>query len=96
MRTVCLLFLLALAGFCPSMLSASLPVRVVNVACVQEGVLVTESTDSVTHVGTGTYRIRPRYLHGDDLELTEFEGRRISISGDLLPGDFLCRRIFTQ
>ena len=87
MRTVCLLFFLLLAGLYPSIVSASMPVRVVIIGCVQDGLLVTESTDFGTHVGMGTYRIRPRLLQGEDLDLSEFEGRRISLSGNLLPGD---------
>lgn len=66
---------------------ASEPVRVVITGCVQKGIIVSESTDFGTHQSLGTYRIRPMTSQGQALDLGRHEGRRISISGQLLPGD---------
>lgn len=57
--------------------TASKPVPKTIVGCVFGGNLI--SSDG--------YEIRPRYGDGRTIDLKKFEGRGVSISGDLLPGD---------
>jgi hypothetical protein len=68
-------------------LQASAPVEVIITGCVQEGIIISESTDFGTHQSAGKYQIRPMNSQGQALDLGRHEGRRISISGYLLPGD---------
>ena len=57
--------------------NASKPVPKTIIGCIFNGELV--SSDG--------YEIRPRYADGRTVDLKKFEGRGVSISGDLLPGD---------
>jgi hypothetical protein len=50
-------------------------------------VLVSEKTDFGTHASGGKYRIKPLTTKGDPLGLAAQEGKRISVAGQLLPGD---------
>ena len=71
----------------PTRLRASMPVHAVITGCVQEGVFMSESTDFGTHVSPGGYRISLRTEAGASVDLTALEGRRIMVTGNLLPGD---------
>lgn len=77
-RTVALSAALILAGM--AVAEASEPVRRTIVGCVSGGRFV--STDG--------YVIRPTDAAGRrDLDLGRWDGRRLSMTGDLLPGDVL-------
>lgn len=80
-------FMGLLGVFCAVPLRASEPVSVVITGCVRDGVFVSEFTDFGTHVSPGKYRITPFISRDGLLDLTPFEGRRLSITGELLPGD---------
>ncbi|WP_315784254.1 hypothetical protein [Bradyrhizobium sp. SZCCHNPS1003] len=69
---------LAAAGFvgiAPA--AASKPVPKTIVGCVANG----------SFVSTDGYEIGPRTADGQAIDLRPFEGRQVTISGDLLPGD---------
>ena len=69
---------LAAAGFvgiAPA--AASKPVPKTIVGCVVNG----------TFVSSDGYEIHPRNAEGQAVDLRPFEGRQVTISGDLLPGD---------
>lgn len=66
---------------------ASLPVNVTITGCVKEGILISEKTDFGTHVSKGIYKIKPLHHEGKQIDLSPYEGKRINIVGDLLPGD---------
>jgi hypothetical protein len=68
-------------------LQASEPVEVVITGCVQNGIFMSESTDFGTHVSPGGHRIFLLFAPDSPVDLTELEGRRISVTGELLPGD---------
>ena len=68
-------------------LLASMPVHAVITGCVQDGVFMSESTDFGTHVSPGGYVITLRTEAGGPVDLTALEGRRIIMTGELLPGD---------
>lgn len=70
----------ALVLACSAGAEASEPVRRTIVGCVSDGRFV--SSDG--------YVIRPTDAEGrQDLGLARWEGRRLSLTGDLLPGDWL-------
>jgi hypothetical protein len=71
----------------PTLLLASEPVHAIITGCVQEGVFLSESTDFGTHVSSGGYRITLLFAPGSPEDLTALEGRRIMVTGELLPGD---------
>lgn len=71
----------------PGHLFASEPAYAVIAGCVQGGVFMSESTDFGTHVAPGGYRITLLTEPGSPVDLTALEGRRIMVSGHLLPGD---------
>jgi hypothetical protein len=66
---------------------ASRPVHVNITGCVQHGVLISEQTDFGNHVSTWAYRIRVTDRKGDAVDLSPYEEKRISVTGNLLPGD---------
>ncbi len=66
---------------------ASRPVHAVITGCVRDGVFVSERTEFGTHVSPGGYRIRLLAEQGSPVALQPFEGRRVSVTGELLPGD---------
>lgn len=66
-----------LAAIIPA--NASEPVRRTLVGCVTNGEFITSDG----------YSIRPRHADGREFDLRRFEGRKIRIVGDLLPGDVL-------
>lgn len=68
-------------------LGASAPAKVTITGCVTGGVLVTEKTDFGTHASEGKYRIKALGPKGAPLDLAAHEGKRIIVSGHLLPGD---------
>ncbi|NPV04729.1 MAG: hypothetical protein HPY67_08360 [Syntrophaceae bacterium] len=68
-------------------LGASAPVSVTIRGCVTGGVLVSERTDFGTHVGEGKHRIRALGPDGSPLDLAAYEGKRVTLSGHLSPGD---------
>lgn len=68
-------------------LGASAPMKATITGCVTGGVLMSEKTDFGTHASEGTYRIRVLVPGGAPLDLASHEGKRISIAGDLLPGE---------
>lgn len=70
-----------------SYLFASEPVHAVITGCVKDGIFISESSDFGTHVGRGGYRMSLLIAPGNRLDLTKLEGRRIVVTGDLLPGD---------
>lgn len=71
----------------PPLLLASEPVHAVITGCVQGGVFMSESTDFGTHASSGGYRISLLSAPGSPVDLTALEGRRIMVTGELLPGD---------
>jgi hypothetical protein len=73
----CAAFAAAFVPLAVAPANASKPVPKTIVGCVFKGNLI--SSDG--------YEIRPRYGDGRTIELQKFEGRGVSISGDLLPGD---------
>ena len=73
----CAAFAAALILFAVAPANASKPVPKTIIGCVFNGELV--SSDG--------YEIRPRYGDGRTPDLKKLEGRGVSISGDLLPGD---------
>jgi hypothetical protein len=71
----------AFAGIAPAV--ASKPVPKTIVGCVFGG----------TFVSSDGYDIHPRHADGREVDLGPFEGRQVTISGDLLPGDaFIVRK----
>lgn len=66
---------------------ASRPVTVNIIGCVKHGALIPEQTDFGTHVSPGGHRIRVTAPDGDAVNLAPYEGRRIRVTGNLLPGD---------
>ncbi|OPY08109.1 MAG: hypothetical protein A4E67_01058 [Syntrophaceae bacterium PtaB.Bin038] len=68
-------------------LGASAPVKVTIRGCVTGGVLVSERVDFGSHDSAGGHRIRTFGPGGEPFNLSAYEGRRISFSGHLLPGD---------
>lgn len=77
-RAIALSAALILTGM--AVATASEPVRSTVVGCVSDGRFV--SSDG--------YVIRPTDAAGlRDLDLSRWEGRRLSLRGDLLPGDVL-------
>lgn len=71
----------------PQPAAASRPVHAVITGCVQGGVFVSEYTEFGTHVSPGGYRISLLTEPGSPVDLQPFEGRRVSVTGELLPGD---------
>jgi len=67
--------------------AASRPVHAVITGCVRDGVFVSERTEFGTHVSPGGYRISLLKEPGSPVDLQAFEGRRVSVTGELLPGD---------
>lgn len=70
--------LLAIAwgsGSVPAVGSEAVPRTIVG--CVVDG-------DFISSDG---YHIHPRYADGREVDLLPFEGRKLTIAGDLLPGD---------
>ena len=60
--------------------SASMPVPSTQTGCVQGGAFTTDKG----------YRIAPRWKIGEDpMDLSSFEGQRLRLRGDLLPGDMM-------
>lgn len=86
-RRVVLTLGLAVWVAMPPLLLASEPVHAVITGCVQGGVFMSESTDFGTHVSSGGYRISLLSAPGSPVDLTALEGRRIMVTGELLPGD---------
>jgi tetratricopeptide (TPR) repeat protein len=78
---------IVLAVFSAEVLSASAPVKVTIKGCVTGGVLVSEKTDFGTHVSEGRYRIKALGPKDAPFDLSAHEGKRISVAGQLLPGD---------
>ncbi len=68
-------------------LGASEPVKATITGCVTGGVLMSEKTDFGSHTSEGRYRINTLARGGLPLDLSAQEGKRISIAGQLLPGD---------
>lgn len=81
------LFVAGMGFLIAGSLGASAPVKVTITGCVTGGVLMSEKTDFGTHVSDGKYRIRPLAPNGEPLDLAAQESRRISVAGQLLPGD---------
>ncbi len=86
-RRVVLTLGLAMWMAMPTLLPASGPVHAVITGCVQGGAFISESTDFGTHVAPGGYLINLLSASGSPVDLTDLEGRRIMVTGDLLPGD---------
>jgi len=87
MRKLAVLFVIGSGLLFSGDLGASAPVKVTITGCVTGGVLMSEKTDFGTHVSDGKYRIRPLAPNGEPLDLAAQESRRISVAGQLLPGD---------
>lgn len=87
MRRLVAFFAVALGFLSAGSLWASAPVKVTITGCVAGGVLVTEKTDFGTHASEGKYRIRPLAPKGEPLDLAAHEGKRIAVTGHLLPAD---------
>jgi tetratricopeptide (TPR) repeat protein len=87
MRILLALLVIASGVFFAAALSASQPVRVTITGCVKGGELWSEKTDFGTHASEGKYRIKALARGGAPIELTRYEGNRISAAGHLLPGD---------
>ena len=87
MRIVLALWVLFAWLPAPQPAEASRPVHAVITGCVQGGVLVSEYTEFGTHVSPGGYRISLLTEPGSPVDLTGVEGRRVSATGELLPGD---------
>ena len=64
-----------------------MPVHVVITGCVRGGVFLSEFTDFGTHVSPGGYGITLVTGPQNPVNLDALEGRRISMTGELLPGD---------
>jgi hypothetical protein len=73
--SVCVVFATAFAAITPAF--ASKPVPKTIVGCVANGIFV--SSDG--------YEIHPSTADGQAVDLRPFEGRQVTIGGDLLPGD---------
>lgn len=86
-RLVALTLGLAMWVAMPTLLMASEPVHAVITGCVQGGIFMSESTDFGTHVSPGGHRISLLFAPGSPVDLSALEGRRISVTGELLPGD---------
>lgn len=86
-RLVALTLGLAMWVAMPTLLLASEPVHAVITGCVRGGVFMSESTDFGTHVSSGGYRISLLFAPGSHVDLTALAGRRIMVTGELLPGD---------
>lgn len=76
-REIAIGFIAALISLADAPANASKPVPKTIIGCVFNGELV--SSDG--------YEIRPRFRDGRTPDLKKLEGRGVSISGDLLPGD---------
>lgn len=87
MRIVLALWVLFAWLPAPQPAAASSPVHAVITGCVQGGIFMSESTDFGTHVSPGGYRISLLFAPGSPVDLTALEGRRIMVTGELLPGD---------
>jgi len=87
MRRLLALLVIGSGFLLPGDLSASAPVKVAITGCVTGGVLVSEKTDFGTHVSQGKYRIKALAPGGAPLDLAAHEGKLISVTGQLLPGD---------
>jgi tetratricopeptide (TPR) repeat protein len=90
MRRLVALFAVGLGFLYAGSLWASAPANVTITGCVTGGALVTEKTDFGTHASEGRYRIEALGPKGDPLDLSAYEGRRITVAGHLLPGDRFC------
>lgn len=73
--SACVVFATSLVGIAPAV--ASKPVPKTIVGCVANG----------SFVSSDGYEIRPRTADGQAIDLRPFEGRQVTIRGDLLPGD---------
>ena len=87
MRRLLALIVIGSGFLLPGDLSASAPVKVAITGCVTGGVLVSEKTDFGTHISQGKYRIKALAPGGAPLDLAAHEGKLISVTGQLLPGD---------
>jgi len=87
MKGLALLFAVVSGLLLAGDLHASAPVKVTITGCVAGGVLVTEKTDFGTHASEGRYRIKPLAPRGEPLDLAAHEGKRIAVTGHLLPAD---------
>ncbi len=87
MRRLIAMLAVVSAVFSVEVLSASEPVKATITGCVTGGALVTEKTDFGTHASEGRYRIEALGPNGAPLDLSVHEGKRITVSGNLLPGD---------
>jgi len=74
---------LMISSFCV----ASMPVNVTITGCIKNNILYSEQTDFGTHISEGRYKIRLLDKDFNNIDLNSFEGKRISISGKLMPGD---------
>jgi hypothetical protein len=87
MRRLVALFVFGSGFLFAGDLGASAPVKVTITGCVTGGVLMSEKTDFGTHASEGKYRINTLDPGGSPFALSAHEGKRISIAGQLLPGD---------
>ena len=87
MRIALVLWALLACLPAPQPAAASRPVHAVITGCVRGGVFVSEYTEFGTHVSPGCYRISLLVEPGSPVDLQPFEGRRVSVTGELLPGD---------
>jgi hypothetical protein len=87
MKRLVAFFAVGLGFLFAGSLWASAPVKVTITGCVTGGLLVTERTDFGTHASEGKYRIRPLAPKGEPLDLAAHEGKRIAVTGHLLPAD---------
>ncbi|HTZ39988.1 MAG TPA: hypothetical protein VMB77_07525 [Syntrophales bacterium] len=87
MRRLIALLVIGSGALLAADLCASAPVKVNITGCVTGGVLISERTDFGTHTSEGKSRINTLAPGGAPLDLAAHEGKRISIAGQILPGD---------
>ena len=72
------------------LLFASMPVAVKITGCIVKGYLVSEETDFGTHIDShkeSPYKIKAVDNTFNPVNLSSFEGKKIRVRGELLPGD---------
>ncbi len=74
-------------SFQPNPSPASMPVAVKITGCVQNGNLIPEETDFGTHKVNRNYKIKTVDSKLKPFKLSHPEGKKITASGSLLPGD---------
>ena len=72
-------------------LAASMPVSVKIAGCIENGYLMSYETDFGTHKVERRYPIRINVINKDrkSINISSFNGKRVSIKGYIIPGDHL-------